>query len=812
MDGLVGSASGTSTVPGITVLDPIPPNAEVIAVRAVRDADSAPVWLHLVAGDLDAPTRRRLRTEIPVLMAALAELHGAPVLPVLTQGEIGGASYLVMPRPGPTLAEALASGALSVPAARGAIRDIADALGALHWRGLLHRGIAPASVHRLSDDTWSLSPPLPAAMAELSAAAGTDYPYQPPEVLAGGEWTTAGEVYALAATAWAALAGRPPYSDDDRLSPLVGIEPRPITRLDVPPALINSLRAGLAHAPQDRPDLTAFIGERLETLPPTRRMPEPTGRPLGSRYLLDELIGRGATGHVWRGHTRDGGGSVAVKLLRSELAEDPDVVTRFMRERATLTRLSHPHLVAVHDLVAEGDALAIIMDLVEGVDLRQLSSEGRLEPTTAANLLAQTAAALAAVHAAGLVHRDLKPENVLVEMRDGKPYALLTDFGLARAADSPTLTRLTQLVGTPAYLSPELVAGREPGPPADVYALGVTAYELFAGRRPFPDGSTAVLLRAHLEQVPERPEGLTDPVWQLLASCLDKEPARRPTAGQLAEAWQRVVIDPRAPFDFSPVPGAESISDTFGQFFAHPVAEHSAAAPLAESYPAQYAGPPASSAPPYGARPAPSGPPYAASPAPSGPPYAAPFTPAAVTPPGEPTGGPRAHHAGRGWRDGAMETIGARRPLLPPADVDDQAPARRSRWPWYALAAVVVIAVGSTAGVLLGRDKPKPRPATTKTSAPVLNAYPIKATITQRPGGLPVVKWTEDPTVFTTGSYVLVIPAGGTATVVNPPTNTFVLTAATPGKEICVEVNGVNLKSPPQPPPKIPPSCIVPKP
>lgn len=216
-------------------------------------------------------------------------------------------------------------------------------------------------------------------MAELSAAAGTDYPYQPPEVLAGGEWTTAGEVYALAATAWAALAGRPPYSDDDRLSPLVGIEPRPITRLDVPPALINSLRVGLAHAPQDRPDLTAFIGERLETLPPTRRMPEPTGRPLGSRYLLDELIGRGATGHVWRGHTRDGGGSVAVKLLRSELAEDPDVVTRFMRERATLTRLSHPHLVAVHDLVAEGDALAIIMDLVEGVDLRQLSSEGRLE-------------------------------------------------------------------------------------------------------------------------------------------------------------------------------------------------------------------------------------------------------------------------------------------------------------------------------------------------------------------------------------------------------------------------------------------------
>src|SRR5262249_1325619 len=145
---------------------------------------------------------------------------------------------------------------------------------------------------------------------------------------------------------------------------------------------------------------------------------------------LDEPIGRGATGHVWAGRRREDGSPVAVKLLRAELATDPGVVNRFLRERLVLTGLRHKHLVRVHDLVAEGDVLGIVMDLVDGEDLRHFLARGPLPEATAATLLAQVAAALAAVHAAGLVHRDIKPENVLVA---AGPTALLSDFGIARA-------------------------------------------------------------------------------------------------------------------------------------------------------------------------------------------------------------------------------------------------------------------------------------------------------------------------------------------------------------------------------------------
>ncbi|HEV2089355.1 MAG TPA: protein kinase, partial [Cryptosporangiaceae bacterium] len=278
---------------------------------------------------------------------------------------------------------------------------------------------------------------------------------------------------------------------------------------------------------------------------------EPDGRPLGSRYLLDAPIGRGATGQVWRARRRDTGQTVAVKLLRAEYAEDPEVVVRFLRERSTLTGVSHPHLVAVHDLVAEGETLGIVMDLVDGADLRKEARESPLTRTEVCAAMSQVAAALDAVHAARIVHRDLKPENVLVERRRPDMFVRLTDFGVARAADGPSLTRLTRVVGTPAYIAPEVVSGRQPGPEGDVYALGVTAYELIARRRPFEEHTTAALLRAHLDTMPTKPAEMDDMLWQVVAACLDKDPARRPTAAQLGHTFGALAsgqaISPWAP-------------------------------------------------------------------------------------------------------------------------------------------------------------------------------------------------------------------------------------------------------------------------
>lgn len=217
-------------------------------------------------------------------------------------------------------------------------------------------------------------------------------------------------------------------------------------------------------------------------------------RPVGSKYLLEEPLGRGATGTVWRARQRETAGAeaavagqpgetVAIKVLKEELASDADIVMRFLRERSVLLRLTHPNIVRVRDLVVEGELLALVMDLIDGPDLhRYLRENGPLTPVAAALLTAQIADALAASHADGVVHRDLKPANVLLKQTGGEMHPMLTDFGIARLADSPGLTRTHEFVGTPAYVAPESAEGRPQTSAVDVYGAGILLYELVTGR------------------------------------------------------------------------------------------------------------------------------------------------------------------------------------------------------------------------------------------------------------------------------------------------------------------------------------------
>ncbi|HEX6685129.1 MAG TPA: serine/threonine-protein kinase [Candidatus Limnocylindrales bacterium] len=272
--------------------------------------------------------------------------------------------------------------------------------------------------------------------------------------------------------------------------------------------------------------------------------PVPT-RALGSGYLLEQEIGGGATGRVWRGVRRRDGAQVAIKLLRSEFARDTENVVRFLRQRTVLPNVEHPNLVRVHDLVAEGDMLAVVMDLVQGRDLRQIIRESPLTREQSIIVLAQVASALDAVHAAGVVHRDVKPENVLVVWRgEAHPHAMLTDFGLAKVLDSPAFTSASVLHGTPAYIAPEVVTGRGAGPEADVYGLSVMAYELLVGVRPVQADNPAALLLAHLEAEIVRPQGMPDELWKLIRSGLAKDPAMRPTAARFAA---RIMGAPSSP-------------------------------------------------------------------------------------------------------------------------------------------------------------------------------------------------------------------------------------------------------------------------
>ncbi|MET8946820.1 serine/threonine-protein kinase [Streptomyces sp. NPDC004542] len=277
-------------------------------------------------------------------------------------------------------------------------------------------------------------------------------------------------------------------------------------------------------------------------------------RPVGSKYLLEEPLGRGATGTVWRARQRETAGAeaavpgqpgetVAIKVLKEELASDADVVMRFLRERSVLLRLTHPNIVRVRDLVVEGDLLALVMDLVEGPDLhRYLRENGPLTPVAAALMTAQVADALAASHADGVVHRDLKPANVLLQQYDGRLHPLLTDFGIARLADSPGLTRTQEFVGTPAYVAPESAEGRPQTSAVDIYGAGILLYELVTGRPPFSGGSALEVLHQHLSAEPRRPSTVPDPLWTVIERCLRKNPAERPSAENLARGL-RVVAE-----------------------------------------------------------------------------------------------------------------------------------------------------------------------------------------------------------------------------------------------------------------------------
>jgi serine/threonine-protein kinase len=292
-----------------------------------------------------------------------------------------------------------------------------------------------------------------------------------------------------------------------------------------------------------------------------------TGRQtLGDRYELEELIAAGGMGQVWRGRDRLLDRPVAVKVLRSEYADDPVFLERFRGEARHAAALNHPNIAAVLDYgesedAGSGEHLAyLVMELVEGAPLSaRISAEGPLEPEDALSVLRQTAAGLAEAHRAGMVHRDVKPANILVRP-DGR--VKLTDFGIAWSAESVPLTGTGQVIGTARYMSPEQAAGARVGPASDVYALGLVGYESLTGHAAF-EGTNPVTVA--LKQVRETPEPLPADVppgvRDLIDAALVKDPGERlPDAGAFLSAVEETIERTTAPREAThatlPVPAA----------------------------------------------------------------------------------------------------------------------------------------------------------------------------------------------------------------------------------------------------------------
>ncbi len=277
------------------------------------------------------------------------------------------------------------------------------------------------------------------------------------------------------------------------------------------------------------------------------------GSRLGTRfgpYELQSLIGVGGMGEVYQAFDTVKDRTVALKLLRAEMATDPGFQERFRRESRIAARLKEPHVIPVHDFGEIDGVLYIDMRLVEGANLKDvLRAGGPLEPKRAAAVLTQVAAALDAAHADGLVHRDIKPENVLLTADD---FAYLADFGIAHVQGNSSVTMTGSVVGSADYIAPERFSAGVAGPEADVYSLTCVLYECLTGRPPFETGDLAQLMSAHVLAPPPRPSimrrGIGRAFDAVIARGMAKQPeARFPSAGELARAATAAASTPGAP-------------------------------------------------------------------------------------------------------------------------------------------------------------------------------------------------------------------------------------------------------------------------
>ena len=266
------------------------------------------------------------------------------------------------------------------------------------------------------------------------------------------------------------------------------------------------------------------------------------GQTLDDKYLIEQLLGIGGMGTVYRARHLLIDRPVAIKVLNQRFAEDETVQARFRREAKAAGRLQHPNAVLVTDFGQTAGGYAyIVMELLEGSTLRDvLAKESPLETARAVSLMLQISGAVAAAHDAGIIHRDLKPANIFVVQRPDVPAAVkVLDFGIAKIAvetidedDPKTLTYMGAMIGTPRYMSPEQCIGKELTPAADVYSLGVILYEMLTGKMPFNGSTPLAIAVKHATQAPLRPREIISSIpaalEEVVLHALEKRPENRP--------------------------------------------------------------------------------------------------------------------------------------------------------------------------------------------------------------------------------------------------------------------------------------------
>src|SRR5216684_1686792 len=307
--------------------------------------------------------------------------------------------------------------------------------------------------------------------------------------------------------------------------------PFPLSDVTISPTDYGQSAAGWSKAVTLRPSSEAAVKGQLEP-----------GSMLGERYEILQLLGQGGMGAVYKARDIELERTVALKLIRSDLASHPEILRRFKQELILAREVTHRNVIRIFDLGQASGVRYITMDYVEGQDLRALLNEkGKFSPEEAVPIFLQIAAALEAAHQAGVVHRDLKPQNVMVD-KDGRVYVM--DFGVARSLETPGMTQTGALMGTPEYMSPEQAKGLKADARSDLFSLGIIFYEMLSGVSPFEaDTAMATMFKRTRERaLPLAQAGSGVPVFlsDIVSKCLEIDPEQRyPSARAIIEDLEK---------------------------------------------------------------------------------------------------------------------------------------------------------------------------------------------------------------------------------------------------------------------------------
>ena len=273
----------------------------------------------------------------------------------------------------------------------------------------------------------------------------------------------------------------------------------------------------------------------------------PEGMIFANKYRIVKLIGSGGMANVYLGIDMNTGANVAIKILKPEFSSDDEFIRRFDAEAKSVASLNHANIVKVYGVGHEGNFRYIVQEYIEGITVKDLINQnGHLDWRNAVPIVIQIGLALDYAHQNGIVHRDIKPQNILIS-RDR--VAKITDFGIARAASSTTITMTGVQMGSVHYFSPEQARGGNVGPQSDIYSLGVSLFEMVTGRLPFDGDSNVAIAVKHLQETPPVPsslmQGIPKGLDSIIAKCMQKSPERRyQTMRQLVSELDSLLVDP----------------------------------------------------------------------------------------------------------------------------------------------------------------------------------------------------------------------------------------------------------------------------